>query len=253
VRGFAVHGVHLACVDGFTIDGNRAEGNGVYGLFPVVSRHGSVLDNVVTDTASDAAIYVGQSDDVLIAGNLVHHNLLGIEVENSRRCAVIANEAHDNTLGLFVDILPFLERGTQESTLVALNSVHDNNRASTAEPGDLLSILPPGLGLLVAGGHGTTVAANSVRNNGFAGIAVVSLCLGLALQGADCAGLDIDPDPSGDRIEGNLLSRNGTVPQANPLFDSLRADLIWDGSGADDCWSANRFSTSTPPALPACR
>lgn len=252
VRGFANHGVHLACVDGFAITGNHADRNGVYGLFPIVSRHGVVAGNVVTNTMTDAAIYVGQSDDVLIMGNDVHDNLLGLEVENSRHCAVIGNRAFGNTLGIFVDILPFLERKTQETTLVAYNHVHDNNRPNTANPGDLLSVLPTGLGILVAGGRGTRVVSNQVRGNGFTGIAVASLCLGLALQGSACTGLDIDPDPVNDRIVGNRLERNGTVPQADPFFDALRADLIWDGSGTGNCWSRNLFVSSTPAQLPAC-
>jgi parallel beta-helix repeat protein len=251
VRGFAEHGVHLACVDGFSLTGNRAEDNGVYGLFPVVSRNGVLAGNLVTRTATDAGIYVGQSDRVLVAGNVAHDNELGIEIENSRNCAAIGNQVFGNTLGLFVDILPFLERKTQEATLVAFNSVHDNNRANTASPEDLLGVLPPGLGILVAGGQGTTVAANDVRDNGFAGIAVASLCLGLALQGNACTGLDIDPDPSGDRVLGNRLARNGTA-SLPPPFDALAADLVWDGSGTDNCWSANQFRTSVPPELPAC-
>jgi parallel beta-helix repeat protein len=252
VRGFASHGVHLACVDGFTISGNVAEDSGVYGLFPVVSRNGVLTGNLVTGTATDAGIYVGQSDAVLVAGNIVHDNELGLEIENSRNCAAIGNQVFGNTLGLFVDILPFLERKTQEATLVAFNTVHGNNRPNTANPADLLGVLPPGLGILVAGGHGTTVAGNDVRGNGFAGIAVASLCLGLALQGLPCTGLDIDPDPVGDRIVGNRALANGlaTLP---PPFRALAADLVWDGSGTDDCWSGNQFGTSEPPELPACR
>ncbi|MGE5715214.1 MAG: NosD domain-containing protein, partial [Acidobacteriota bacterium] len=106
VRGFAVHGVHLACVDGFSMTNNVADGNGVYGLFPVVSRNGVMSNNEALNTATDAAIYVGQSDNVLITANRVHDNLLGIEVENSRHCAVTANEVYGNTFGIFVDILP---------------------------------------------------------------------------------------------------------------------------------------------------
>jgi hypothetical protein len=138
--------------------------------------------------------------------------------------------------------------------LVAFNSVRDNNRPNTAAPDELLGILPKGIGILVAGGKNTTVLMNDVRNNGFAGIAVSSLCLGLALQDPDidCTGLGIDPDPVDDRILANRLSGNGTVPLENPFFDALRADLIWDGSGTGNCWSGNRFATSTPPELPAC-
>jgi parallel beta-helix repeat protein len=254
VRGFSVHGVHLACVDGFTLRDNSADGNGVYGLFPVVSRHGVISGNTVTNTQTDAGIYVGQSDEVVIAGNRVTGNLLGIEVENSRNCAVAGNEVSGNTLGIFVDILPFLLRGTQESTVVAYNQVHANNRESTAVPGDILSVVPSGTGILVAGGKGTTVLGNDVRGNQFTGVAVASLCFGLALQGNDCSGLDIDPDPSFDRIVGNVVIGNGSAAAfLPPPFDALAADFIWDGSGTDNCWSRNRFGTSVPDPLPACR
>ncbi len=252
VRGFAKHGVHLACVDGFTITGNVSDGNGVYGLFPVVSREGVMSRNEVMKTGSDAGIYVGQSDDVLISGNRAHDNLLGIEVENSRRCAVVANEATGNTFGIFVDILPFLERKTQETALVAENRVFDNNRPNTAEPGDLLSFLPPGIGILLAGADTTRVSGNTVEGNGFVGIGVVSLCTGFALAGIPCSGLDIDPSPDGNRIVGNSATGNGTAPTGIPPLDALRADLAWDGTGTGNCWKSNSFDASVPPALPAC-
>ncbi|HZX95430.1 MAG TPA: parallel beta-helix domain-containing protein [Myxococcales bacterium] len=254
LRGFAVHGAHLACVDGFTLSGNTADGNGVYGLFPVVSRHGLITGNTVTNTQTDAGIYVGQSDDVLVTSNHVSGNLLGIEIENSRNCAVVGNTVTGNTQGIFVDILPFLERNTQENTLVAFNEVRDNNRDNTAEEGDILAVVPSGTGILIAGGHATTVLGNDVRGNQFTGVAVASLCFGLALQGQECAGLDIDPDPSGDRIVGNRVTGNGGAKAfLPPPFNDLAADLIWDGSGTDNCWSRNLFATSVPPVLPACK
>jgi parallel beta-helix repeat protein len=198
---------------------------------------------------------VGQSDDVLIAGNVVHDNLLGIEIENSRGCSAVGNHAHGNTFGIFVDILPFLERPTQERAFVAFNSVHQNNRDNTAEPGELLGLLPKGIGILVAGGRSTTVLANDVRDNQYNGVSVVSFCLAAALQGVDCSALplDIDPDPRDDRIVGNRVLGNGTVPVDDPLLDSFRSDLFWDQSGAGNCWSGNVFKTSVPSPLPACR
>jgi len=253
VRGFGEHGVHLACVDRFSLSDNHADGNHVYGLFPVRSSRGVISGNLVTDTTTDAGIYVGQSDDVLITGNVVKRNLLGIEVENSRNCAVIGNDAHKNTFGIFVDILPFLQSGTQDGTLVAFNSVNHNDRENTGEPGDFLGILPPGIGILIAGGDRTTVLSNQVRDNSFAGIAVVSLCLAFQLQnpGEACPQLDVDPDSDGNRILGNKVVGNGTLP-VPPPFDQMEADLFWDGSGSGNCWSANAFKTSIPSPLPAC-
>jgi parallel beta-helix repeat protein len=247
IRGFGVHGVHLACVDGFAITSNVSDGNRVYGLFPVVSKNGLVVGNEAMNTPEDAAIYVGQSDNVLIARNLVHDSLLGIEVENSRNCAVIDNEVHGNTFGIFVDILPFLERSTQVGTLVAGNHVHDNARANTADPSDILGVLPPGIGVLLSGADATTVVANRVERNPFAGIAVVNLCLGFALQGQAC-NVDVDPFSERNRIIGNVVRGNGTVGTGIPELDALKADLVWDGTGSGNCWQANSFATSAPPA-----
>ena len=252
LRGFQKHGLHLACVEGFQISNNVSENNAVYGLFPVVSRNGSLTNNVVRGTALDAGIYVGQSDFVIIAGNRAENNLIGLEVENSRNSSVQANELSGNTVGILVDVFPFLIKKTQDTTLVANNKVHDNNRVNTGIR-DITAVIPSGTGILLLGGHAATVTRNTVKNNGFTGIAVASLCLGLSLQGIPCTGLDVAPDPSGNRIVSNNLENNGTIPQANPFFNSLRADLIWDGSGTANCWSDNQFATSTPPVLPSCQ
>lgn len=253
LRGFQIHGLHLACVDGFEISNNVSENNSVYGLFPVVSSNGLLINNVVRGTALDAGIYVGQSDSVVIAGNRSENNLIGLEVENSRNCSVVGNELSGNTLGILVDILPFLVKKTQDTVLVANNKVHDNNRPNTGTPGDITAVVPSGTGILILGGNAATVTHNRIENNGFAGIAMASLCLGLALEGVACTGLDVVPDPSDNHVIMNDLENNGTVPQADPFFDSLRADLIWDGSGTGNCWSDNRFATSTPPVLPSCK
>ncbi len=249
VSGFGQHGVHLACVDGFELTRNVAAGKGVYGLFPVVSRNGAVFNNEAKDTFSDAAIYVGQSDNVRIADNSAHDSLIGIEVENSRNCVVIGNRTSGNTVGIIVDILPGLLKKTQQSTIVAFNTVHDNNRPNTGAPGDITSAIPSGTGVLLLGADTTTVMGNEISGNGFTGIGVASLCTGLALLRLPCTGLDIDPNPDGNKIIGNRLSGNGTVPSPLPIPS---ADLVWDGTGTGNCWSLNRFSTSFPAVLPPC-
>jgi parallel beta-helix repeat protein len=248
LQGFPQHGAHLACVEGFALIGNVSDHNDVYGLFPVLSRHGVLANNEVMHTGRDAALYVGQSDDVLISGNRVHDNLLGIEIENSRRCTVLGNDVSANTVGLLVHVLRHLLRTTQEDTTVALNKVHDNNRRNTADPEDAVAAFPPGIGILLVGADTTTVSGNHVTRNGSLGLGVVSPCLG-----QDCAGFDVDPNPDGNRIVGNVIQGNGTAPPPSSPMAALRpADLLWDGTGEDNCWQFNVFTTSVPPALPAC-
>jgi len=252
VRGFGEDGVHLTCVDKFELTRNVIDGNGVYGFFPIASRNGVIANNEVMNTEADAAIYVGQSESVAITGNRVHDNLLGIEVENSRDCSVTGNDVYGNTLGILVDIMPFLEVATQQNTLVSLNQVHDNNRANTAVPDDLLGAFPPGIGILLIGADRTRINQNVVTGNQFVGVGVVSFCLEAALLGVPCDGLDIDPQSDGNRIIGNLVRSNGTVPLPNPFLDAFRADLAWDGSGTGNCWKANAFGTTVPALLPTC-
>jgi len=249
VSGFDQHGVHLACVDGFDLTRNVVTDNGVYGLFPVLSQNGAVFNNEVRNTSSDAAIYVGQSDNVQITDNWAHDNLIGIEVENSRNCAVVGNLTSANTVGILIDVLPNLFEKTQQSTSVSFNIVRDNNRGNTAEPGDITAVIPPGTGILLLGADTTMVLGNEVSGNQFTGIGLASVCTGLELLGLSCAGLDIDPNADNNKIIRNRLVNNGSAPSPLPIPS---ADLDWDGTGTGNCWSLNRYSTSFPATLPRC-
>jgi parallel beta-helix repeat protein len=256
LRGFTLsnfggHGAHLACVDDFVIAGNVASGNGIYGLFPVLSKRGVLTNNTAENTAQDAAIYVGQSEQVVVEGNVARGSLIGIEVENSNNCVVTNNDIYGNTVGLLVDVLPNLALKAQQTTVLSGNHVHDNNSPNTAT-GDNAALLP-GIGIFLIGADTTTITGNVVTENQLSGIAVLSFCTTAALSGLGCTGIDIDPFPDGNRIVGNTVTGNATVPFPDPAVDALRADLSWDGSGTNNCWSGNRFGTSVPSPLPACQ
>ena len=80
---------------------------------------------------------------------------------------------------------------------------------------------------------------------------MTSVCLAYVLQGQPCDGLDIEPNSDGNRITGNLILGNGTVPVPGPL-DRLRADIAWDRTGSGNCWQGNVHATSVPRLLPKC-
>lgn len=251
LRNFTGHGAHLACVDDFVLAENSASNNTVYGLFPVLSNRGRVVNNVVENIPTDAAIYVGQSEDVVVDGNVARDSLIGIEVENSKSCVVSNNDVYGNTNGILVDVLPNLAVKAQETTRLVGNRVHDNNSPNTSTGGDTAALLP-GIGIFLLGADTTTVAFNSVTGNQLSGISVISFCTASALSGLGCTGIDIDPSPDGNQIMNNLVVGNATVPFPDPTVDALRADLSWDGSGSNNCWSDNQFGTSVPASLPTC-
>ena len=249
VRNFSRFGVYLACNDGYTLSENVADGNQVYGLFPVRSFNGTLSNNEAKNTPLDAAIYIGQSDHVTITDNQAHDSLIGIEIENTSNATETHNETFNNTIGLLMDVLPDLQKKDQANVLVSDNNVHDNNRANSAEEGDITAAIPQGTGILVLAGSTTTVQNNTVSNNGFAGIIVASYCTGVTILGQSCGQLDIDPDPKSVQVLDNQVNNNGKSPPSNFLFRAVAGDLVWDGVGTGNCWGGNQPPTAVEKVL----
>ena len=70
--------------------------NGAYGLYPVESKN-VLIDGCVAIGASDAGIYVGQSENIIVRNSRAHYNVAGIEIENSYYADVYDNLASHNT------------------------------------------------------------------------------------------------------------------------------------------------------------
>ena len=62
--------------------GGPKSSNGAYGLYPVESKN-VLIDGCVAIGASDAGIYVGQSENIIVRNSRAHYNVAGIEIENS--------------------------------------------------------------------------------------------------------------------------------------------------------------------------
>lgn len=251
VRGFDQFGIYLACVDGFSLSQTFTDANQLYSLFPVRSHNGRISENESQNTSLDAAIYVGQSDHVTITGNTTHDNLLGLEVENSTDVTVTKNQVFNNTLGIVADINAGLQKKDQINVLISDNDVHDNNRANSGSASDT-EAAPPGTGIVILGGTQVTVQDNRISGNGFVGVIVANYCA----SPSQCGDLDINPNPEHVRIVNNEVTQNGLMPPPDPIEAGLAADLIWDKTGTDNCWSGNT-PTATAKVLgggklPAC-
>lgn len=250
VRGFEENGVLLVRVDGFRLSGLVTEDDGEYGLFPVLSRNG-VIERSVASGHSDAGIYVGQSEDVDIRTSVAFGNVNGFEIENSSRVRVHANEAYGNTAGFLVVLLPGLSVKASSDIVLTGNRARDNNLENFADEGDIAAAVPRGSGILVVGTDRTRVEGNEVTGNDFVGIGVASTVLVAALADLPPEVIDVEPDPDGTRVRDNVVTGNGDDPPDLGL-GLAGVDLLWDGSGTDNCWSGNTFDTSLPADLPAC-
>jgi parallel beta-helix repeat protein len=251
VKGFEENGVLLSGVDGFLLSHVTTINNGEYGLFPVHSTNG-VIEECSATGHTDTGIYVGQSTNVAITHNEAFANVNGIEIENCSDIIATKNHTYDNVAGMLVILLPGLPVKESSGILLTKNQIENNNHVNfSEEEGGFESVVPSGSGILIVGTDKTIVENNIVTGNNFTGIALVSTVILGSLAGLPPeAFADIEPNPDGTRIIANTVTNNGAVPP--PGLPLPAVDLLWDGSGTDNCWSKNTYATSYPPALPSC-
>jgi parallel beta-helix repeat protein len=160
--------------------GGPSNANGAYALYPVLCKQ-VLIEECEAIGSSDAGIYVGQSDSVIIRNNKAYWNVAGIESENSRWVEIYGNEAFDNSGGLLVFDLPGLTQ-YGHSTKVSDNNIHDNNHENFATPGNVVASIPPGTGMMILATHDLEMMNNTIRNNTTVGTAIVSYEMVAALN-----------------------------------------------------------------------
>jgi parallel beta-helix repeat protein len=236
------NGILLLGVDGFRISDGRYLDNDDYGIFPICSRNGVIESNRVEGT-EDAGIYVGDDDEIVVTGNHVSRCTIGIEVENSTDVVVRDNKAIGNTTGILVVVLPGLPIPFTEDVLIENNVVVRNNFPNPVPPdsGEPEGLLPTGTGILNIGGDRVVIRDNVVNQND---------SLGVAILANPFAALDprMEPNPDGNEVIGNVILQNGRSPDPERA-QTPGADIVYDGSGTGNCFSANRFQTEFPEGI----
>jgi parallel beta-helix repeat protein len=206
--------------------------NGAYGLYPVQTQNVLIEDSVVIG-ASDAGIYVGQSDKIIVRRNRAALNVAGIEIENSTNSEVYENIAEDNTGGILVFDLPNLSReGTR--TKVFNNTIRNNNTVNFAPGGSIVGVVPTGTGMLVMAFSDVEVYDNLIENNQSAAIVVVHY----DISGRTTDDVNYDGAPRRVYIHDNSYRNNSYEPMelardVQGLFANLGGmpQIIYDGIG----------------------
>lgn len=153
-------------------EGTRPE-NGAYGLYPVMSRN-VLIEGCEVSGASDAGIYVGQSQNIIVRDNKAFQNVAGIEIENSTFADVYHNEAFDNTAGILVFNLPNLPVKGGKQTRVFENKVHGNNHFNFSTPGTIVHLVPAGLGIFVIANSEVEIFKNEITGNDLSGVGIAN-------------------------------------------------------------------------------
>jgi parallel beta-helix repeat protein len=149
------------------------EKNGAYGLYPVQCNN-VLIEYSEARGASDAGIYVGQSNFVIVRNCKAWENVAGIEIENTSYADVYDNEAWNNTGGLLIFDLPDLVKKKGGYARLYNNNIHDNNHVNFAPKGNIVAKVPQGTGIMLMASNNVEIFNNRVINNISAGTAIVS-------------------------------------------------------------------------------
>ena len=146
--------------------------NGAYALYPVLSTN-VIIEECEAIGSSDAGIYVGQSNNVIIRNNKAFYNVAGIESENSTNVEIYGNEAYENTSGLLIFNLP--ELTLYGGNVNAYNNnIHDNNLTNFAVKGSIVSAVPKGAGVVIMATKDIQFHNNIVANHKTTNLSIVS-------------------------------------------------------------------------------
>lgn len=216
--------------------GGPKETNGAYGLYPVQCKNVLIEDSLVVG-ASDAGIYVGQSERIIVRNNTARQNVAGIEIENSFHADVTGNTATQNTGGILVFNLPDLEVENGAGTRVFGNQIFENNTENFAPPGNIVGTVPAGTGIALLAAHGVEIFDNTIRDHLSINIGIISY---VPIGTTDDPTYDLYP--TAIHIHGNTLSGTSDRP-TGPLGALMIAaigelvpggpyivpDVAWDG------------------------
>lgn len=208
--------------------------NGAYGLYPVQTTN-VLIEDCVAIAASDAGIYVGQSDNVIVRNNRAEFNVAGIEIENTTNADVYGNTAVNNTGGILVFNMPNLTKHGGD-VRVYDNDVHENNTKNFGHKGTPVASVPAGSGVVVNSHDRIEIFNNRIRDNKTANIIISSLfSTGYGGEGTEES---FDPYPEEINIYANTLAGGGNSPDGLELkalkttmfgLNGSFPDILWDG------------------------
>lgn len=169
--------LHVACTNPPFNEGDPAPDyvpsatSGRYGIYPVESEN-ILVEGSESVGASDAGIYVGQTNTAIIRDSRAIYNVMGFEIENVQGGEYDNNVAECNTGGF---LIYDLENITQYGdTSVMLNNLARNNNTYNFAQSGLVSAVPRGTGFITLGYDNIEVFNNTFEDHSTAAIIYTS-------------------------------------------------------------------------------
>lgn len=215
--------------------GGPRTSNGAYGIYPVQVRN-LLIEECVAIGASDAGIYVGQSNTVVVRRNRAEFNVAGIEIENTQNADVYDNLATNNTGGILVFNMPNL-KVPGFAARVFRNRVEGNNTANFGRKGSAVASVPAGSGVVINANDQVEIFDNDIGGNNTANV-IISSYFSTGYMNREGVAPTFDPWPEAIFIHDNRFAPGGAKPDGLDL-QALRVamfgvagrlpDVLWDG------------------------
>jgi len=214
--------------------GGPDEKNGSYGLYPVQCERVLIEKSTVIG-ASDAGIYVGQSQHIVVRDNRATHNVAGIEIENSTDADVYRNDVTHNTGGILVFNMPGLPVKDGRRTRVFENHIYANDTDNFAPKGNIVATVPTGTGFMVLANDEIEFFGNRVENNRTANVLILSF----DSTGKPVNDPQFDAYPQAIAVHDNQFSGGGDSPDQIEMkamklakfgLNGRLPDILWDGT-----------------------
>jgi parallel beta-helix repeat protein len=242
VRGFGT-GVFVFCADGFTVKRTRTVGSRADGILAIRSASGRIHRSSARG-AGRSGFHVQLSRRLRIDHSTASRSTGGFQIEDTSETRIDHNTARGNSAGIV--------SSRSDRNLIDNNRVNSNNKPSTCEASRIqICRVQAGSGIVLLGTDSHRVDANQVRSNVSTGIGLASYCTGFKLPTVECEALGFDPNPDRNRIRSNTAIGNGNTSPSHPAALDA-ADLEWDVSGQENCWTQNIAGRSYPTILPDC-
>ncbi len=158
--------------------------------------------------ASDAGIYVGQSDSVWVSYCVAKNNVAGIEIENTTNAWVWKNQAFDNTGGILVFDLPDLPKKRGGHVKMYDNLIARNNFRNFAPKGNIVGKVPPGTGVMILATNDVEIYNNKIWENKTISAAIVSYYI----AETPIKDKEYNPYPSAIFVHDNIFSTGKRMP-----------------------------------------
>lgn len=244
-RGYKANGFFFVNVNGYTMNHLVARQTGVYGLYAFNTIGGRML-NSEAFYVNDGAFYIGQTPpqdkpvQTLVRNVKGWGSPIGFSATNMRYVTITKSTFFNNAVGIVPNALDSEKYPPAEDNVITDNDIFWNNfNFHKGKPpfkvrtDGTAALVPVGTGILLLGGRGNRIENNRIYGNFLGGVGALDSFL-------------VPKAPEAAELQGNIV-RNNAFGLGGA--DENGYDIVWDGSGRDNCFTIAATDTALDPSV----